>query len=81
MLVLVLVLAIEKPLWKQDKERIEYEYDDDIIADCVLPASNQRGQMWIALLVNFKTNSKIPDPKKACPGNPQSNTIDPARRI
>ncbi|CAB1057800.1 hypothetical protein D1BOALGB6SA_2555 [Olavius sp. associated proteobacterium Delta 1] len=37
--------------------------------------------MWIALLVNFKTNSKIPDPKKACPGNPQSNTIDPARRI
>jgi Tfp pilus assembly protein PilX len=57
--VLVLVLVIEKRRLKHEEKRIEDEYDDDIIADRVLQASNRRGERWIALLVNFRSNIKI----------------------
>ena len=43
----------------EDENEYKYEYDDDIIAGCVLAASNRRGERWIALLVNFSTNIKI----------------------
>jgi hypothetical protein len=44
---------------QHEEKRIEDEYDDAIIAGCVLPASYRRGEGWIALLVKFRSNIRI----------------------
>ena len=44
---------------KHEEKLIEDEDDNDIIAVCILPASYRRGEIWIALLVNFRSNIKI----------------------
>ena len=46
----------------EDENEYKYEYDDDIIAGCVLPASNRRDERWIALLVNFRSTIQNRDP-------------------
>jgi hypothetical protein len=40
----------------EDEDKYENEYDDDIIAGWALPASNRRGERWVALLANFRSS-------------------------